>query len=59
VYFRVVAGRSDYWPIKAYYVAVAGGSNAMFWGSIAMAIITQLIALAFLYRLFQQRILRA
>jgi fluoroquinolone transport system permease protein len=48
-----------YWPIKAYYVAVAGGSNAVFWGAIVMAIVTQLVALSFLYRLFQQRILRA
>lgn len=48
-----------YWPIKAYYVAVEGGSGTLFWAAIAGAIITQLVALVTLYRLFKRRILQA
>jgi len=48
-----------YWPIKAYYVAVEGGSSPLFWVAIAGAIVTQLIALVVLYRSFKRRILQA
>jgi len=47
-----------YWPIKAYYIAVAGESSALFWGAIGGAVITQLIALVALYRVFKRRILQ-
>jgi fluoroquinolone transport system permease protein len=47
-----------YWPIKAYYVAVDGGSSTFFWAAIAAAIVTQAIALVLLYRLFKRRILQ-
>jgi hypothetical protein len=48
-----------YWPIKAYYVAVeGGGASAFFWTAIAVAIITQVIALIMLYQAFKRRILQ-
>lgn len=47
-----------YWPIKAYYLAVAGGSQAFFWGAIVAAFVAQTIALWILYRLLAARIPR-
>jgi len=44
-----------YWPIKAYYVAVQGGASTLFWWAIAVAVITQIIALVALYRGFKRR----
>ncbi|MCG8417482.1 MAG: hypothetical protein MJE77_06005 [Proteobacteria bacterium] len=46
-----------YWPIKAYYIAASGGSLVFFCAAIALAIVTQLVALWFLYRIFRRRIM--
>lgn len=60
-----------YWPIKAYYVAVEGGgmsfaagtsaavgTTALFWIAVAAALVTQVVALVLLYRIFKRRVLR-
>lgn len=48
-----------YWPIKAYYVAVAGGGGSvLFWTAIGAALVTQAVVLIPLYRHFKLRILR-
>jgi fluoroquinolone transport system permease protein len=48
-----------YWPIKAYYVAVqGGGTSALFWTAITLAIVTQVIALMLLHQTFKRRILQ-
>jgi fluoroquinolone transport system permease protein len=47
-----------YWPIKAYYIAVSGGSPAFFWTAVTLAIVTQVIALSFASRVFRRRILQ-
>jgi len=47
-----------YWPIKAYYIAASGGAHAFFWTAVALAIVTQTVALSFLYRIFKRRILQ-
>ena len=53
-YWHVICGvLPTYWPIIAYFTAVAeGGSDWFFYLAILMAVLTQLILIVFLYRKF-------
>lgn len=44
-----------YWPIKAYYVAVSGGSSVWFWAAVTLSFITQGGAFIPLYRMLNRR----
>lgn len=60
-YWHLICGiLPTYWPVIAYYTAVAEtGSDVFFYFSILMAVITQIAACIFLYRRFAAGLLSA
>lgn len=45
-----------FWPIKAYYLAASGNTQAFFWLAVVLSFLTQGIALLLLYRIFKRKI---